>query len=352
LHSIRADREGEDQAISIETYAVTDVVSVAPDHTLAESIELMRSKKVGSVVVAREGRPVGMLTDRDAALAVHAQGLDPVRTRVEGVMHAPLITLERGSGLRPAIRSMAEHGVRRLPIVDADGKLAGIVAADDLLLVIARELFLLRSPLVAQRAKLQTAHAEPASRALHEHYRREVVSVAPEATPAEIARALQHEAVGAVIVADARRRPLGIITDRDLATRAPLSAGATSTARDLMSAPLALVEARADLEEVIHVMQQRSVRRLPVVEAGELVGIVTLDDLLVLLGRELADLGVAIRHSIERARRSERLQNLRARLHETIDWSLDRAEVLGEKAQERLSRDLQAIRDQLQRRLS
>ena len=119
-----------------------------------------------------------------------------------------------------------------------------------------------------------------------------------------------------------------------------------------MSTPLVVIEARASLEEVINLMQKHSIRRVPVVDAGELVGIVTLDDLLVLLGRELADLGVAIRHSIERSRRTERLQSLRARLHETVDWSLDRAATLGEKAQERLSRDLQSIRDELHKRLS
>jgi CBS domain-containing protein len=265
-------------------------------------------------------------------------------------MQAPAVTAGSDSGVREAIRTLAEHGLRRLPLVDDEGKLAGMLTADDLMLVLARELFLLRSPLVAQRALVQSRPELP-GRTLREHYRREVVTVVPEASAADVARAMDRECVGAVVVAGVDRRPLGVITDRDLLTRIPVGSP-LPVAQELMSAPAVVVEAGASLEELIGVMQKRSIRRVPVVEDGVLVGIVTLDDLLVLLGRELADLGVAIRHSIERSRREERLQALRAALHETIDWSLDRAASLGEKAQERLGRDLSAIREQLRKRLS
>jgi CBS domain-containing protein len=339
--------------MTIEVHAIRDVVSLTPDQTLSAAIDLMRSKKVGSVVVTQQNRPVGILTDRDAALAVHAHGRDPALTRIDAVMQAPVTTARSGTEVRAAIHALAQHGLRRLPIVDDSGALSGLLAVDDLVLVLARELFLLRSPLVAQRAKVEVRSAEPPLRGLAEHCRREVVSVAPEASAAEIARAMEREAVGAVIVSDAGRRPLGIITDRDLALRAAsLGPSQAATANTLMTSPLALVEASADLEAVLHLMQKHSIRRVPVVEGGQLVGIITLDDLLLLLGRELADLGVAIRHSIERSRRSERLQDLRARLHETIDWSLERAAALGEKAQEHLGRDLETIRDQLRKRLS
>jgi CBS domain-containing protein len=339
--------------MSVEAHAVKDVVSVAPDHTLAAAIDLMRSKKVGCLVVTQQSRPIGILTDRDAALAVHADGKDPAQTRIDAVMQAPVTTVPRGTEVRAAVRALAEHGLRRLPLVDEAGALSGLLAVDDLVLVLARELFLLRSPLVAQRAKVEVRSAEPPLRGLGEHCRREVVCVAPEASASEIARAMQREAVGAVVVSDAAGRPLGIITDRDLALRAAsLGPSQVATANALMTSPLALIELNADLEAVLHLMQKHSIRRVPVVDGGRLVGIVTLDDLLLLLGRELADLGAAIRHSIERSRPGTHRQDLRARLHETIDWSLDRAAALGEKAQQHLRRDLEAIRDQLRKRLS
>jgi len=339
--------------MSVGNYAVKDVASVTPDHTLAQAIETMRARKVGSVVVARDSRPVGILTDRDAALAVHARGVDPEKSRVETAMQAPVVTARSDSGLREAIRLLAEHGLRRLPVVDGQGQLAGLLAVDDLVLVLARELFLLRSPLVAQRAKVEVHASEPATRMLREYFQREVVTATPDATAAEIARLMEHHAVGAVVIVDADRRPLGIITDRDLLARAAsLSHSQAAVAQALMTSPIAAIEANADLEAVLHLMQKHSIRRVPVVEGGKLVGIVTLDDLLVLLGREIADLGTAIRHSIERSKRAERLADLRARLHETIDWSLERAAALGEKAQEHLSRDLEAIREQIRKRLS
>jgi Mg2+/Co2+ transporter CorB len=89
-----------------------------------------------------------------------------------------------------------------------------------------------------------------------------------------------------------------------------------------------------------------------VVEDGRVVGLVTLDDLLVTLGQELASVGAAIRHGVARSRRGSRLVRLRTELHRTLDWSLDRAEDLGERAQDALGKELESIRDQLKQRFS
>ena len=105
-------------------------VSAPAEATLREVAELMRDRNVGSVVILDHDRPAALITDRDLALAVGADGVD----REEAVgPHAtrPLVTGEAGMDLEEAAALMVQHRIRRLPIMDGDG-LAGIVTLDDL----------------------------------------------------------------------------------------------------------------------------------------------------------------------------------------------------------------------------
>jgi CBS domain-containing protein len=106
------------------------VVSADVGDTLRHVGGLMRERNVGSVVVCDHGRPVGVLTDRDLALAVLAEDADP-----EGAAgdHAsqPLISGKVEMELEQAADLMVQHHIRRLPLLDEDDHLAGIVTIDD-----------------------------------------------------------------------------------------------------------------------------------------------------------------------------------------------------------------------------
>jgi CBS domain-containing protein len=105
------------------------VVTAETTASLHEVAELMRDRNVGSVVICDDDRPVGVLTDRDVALAVVAdrirssEGVGPHATR-------PLVTGRVDMDLEEAAALMVEHRIRRLPIMDGD-ELAGIVTIDD-----------------------------------------------------------------------------------------------------------------------------------------------------------------------------------------------------------------------------
>jgi CBS domain-containing protein len=110
---------------------MTDTVVTAPRDASMQSVaELMRDREVGSVVIVDGERPCAMITDRDVAIAVGANG---VKSSDEVDSHAsrPLVCGEVQMNLEEAAALMVQHGVRRLPIVD-DGSLAGIVTLDDL----------------------------------------------------------------------------------------------------------------------------------------------------------------------------------------------------------------------------
>lgn len=103
----------------------------------------MRDYRVGCVVVTRDARPIGIVTDRDLALRVVAEGVDPNATPVSSVVTWDATTLPRSAGIDTAVRLMSERGVRRLPIVTDDGRITGIVTADDLIVLLTQELALL-----------------------------------------------------------------------------------------------------------------------------------------------------------------------------------------------------------------
>lgn len=119
--------------------------------------------------------------------------------------------------------------------------------------------------------------------------RQDVVTVTPGASAVEVGRTMVDENVGSVVVVE-NGEPAGIITDRDLAAKvvAEDADPAGHTAADLMVEDLFTVPETEGIYDVLDAMNDAGVRRVPLVDdAGAVVGIVTLDDFLVLLGSEL-----------------------------------------------------------------
>lgn len=113
-----------------------DVIQVAADTSLNEAAETMRKHHVGALVVTEQPNgeriPVGIITDRDIVLAVVAPGVPPETLTAGDVMSHPLVTCREDQELFDAIQTMRQRGVRRLPVLNARGGLAGMVAADDI----------------------------------------------------------------------------------------------------------------------------------------------------------------------------------------------------------------------------
>jgi CBS domain-containing protein len=124
----------------VSDVARRDVVTAHRDHSARELASLMREKNVGSVVVVNGDEPVGVVTDRDLALAVIDGGANPDTVTAVDVMSASPATVRASDGLFDAMETLRDHEVRRLPVVDEDGTLAGIVTLDDLVVLLAAEL--------------------------------------------------------------------------------------------------------------------------------------------------------------------------------------------------------------------
>jgi CBS domain-containing protein len=105
--------------------------TVTADSTVAEAARLMRDEDAGIVPITDGERLVGVVTDRDIAIKVAAEGKDAQSTKVSEIAARNVVTIDPQQDLDEALRLMAQHQVRRLPVVEEDGKLVGILAQAD-----------------------------------------------------------------------------------------------------------------------------------------------------------------------------------------------------------------------------
>jgi CBS domain-containing protein len=108
-----------------------DPKTIEPSTPVAEAAKLMRDQDVGPIPIVENGSLTGILTDRDIVLRVVAEGKDPSSTTAGEVASRDLVTIDPEQTMDEALRLMAQHQVRRLPVAEEDGRLVGIVAQAD-----------------------------------------------------------------------------------------------------------------------------------------------------------------------------------------------------------------------------
>ena len=118
---------------SVRDAMTADPRSIGASASVVEAARLMREDHIGSLPIVDDEQLVGMITDRDIATRVVAEGADPKTTPVADVYSRDLISVEPDKDLEDAIQLMARHQVRRLPVVE-NGVLVGIVAQADIAL--------------------------------------------------------------------------------------------------------------------------------------------------------------------------------------------------------------------------
>lgn len=111
------------------------VYTVAPDTPVLEVAQVMVARDVGAVLVVEDSRPVGIVTDRDIVVRVTAAGASAKAVPVRNIMSASPVVVRADEEVSAAIALMGRHGIRRLPIVDAEGRLVSILTLDDVLLL-------------------------------------------------------------------------------------------------------------------------------------------------------------------------------------------------------------------------
>jgi CBS domain-containing protein len=123
-------------------------VAVRPHDTLRKAAAIMDSAGVGALAVVEGDRLIGIATDRDLVRRGMAKGLD-ANARVDGVMTAPVVTIDADADLHDAFRLMSRRGIRRLAVT-RDDQFVGMITVDDLLIDLAEDLSSLSRPVVAE----------------------------------------------------------------------------------------------------------------------------------------------------------------------------------------------------------
>ncbi len=111
-----------------------DLIYASPQDTVSHVAQLMKREDIGPVLIVdneESKRLVGIVTDRDLALKVVAEGRDPQTTSVEEVMTRKLITCRPDDDVESAMKAMAQYQLRRIPVVEDDNRLVGIISQAD-----------------------------------------------------------------------------------------------------------------------------------------------------------------------------------------------------------------------------
>lgn len=306
-YSMGRSKDPLEQPVSYIMRDLDEVASVTTDASVAEVVGLLLERGVRSLpVVDAERRLVGIITDGDllqragltTRIALHKEMSDDQihallaalrRSPLTAgeIMTAPVISVRNDETVRTAVARMVKHNLKRLPVVNEEGRLMGMVSRIDVF----------RS--VQLHYDRQTAEVEEPKpgRSVTELMYTDAPTVGPNATLEEIVRALEASRRRRVIVVDDERRVLGIITDGDLLRRsqqrqhpgllerlrrlvvgepavAQVLPSADERAADLMSTPVITIHPDAPLSEALRLMTTHAVKRLPVVdEEGRLLGL-------------------------------------------------------------------------------
>ena len=241
----------------VEDIMSTDLVTIGPEASMAEAAKLMGAKHVGSVIVEAEGKPQGIITERDLLSKVLLKKMKAEKIKVKDLMSSPLITIEPTATIKEAAQRMiSQKG--RLAVFGA-GKLVGMVTAADLIKSLPE------SPETSLKVdSMMTAG---------------VVMVPGNTTVEGVTEIMGKERIGSVIVTR-RGKPFGIFTERDLLTTF-LTRGKSLKTRVgvTASSPLITIPLGTSVNQAALTMALKHIRRLPVLKDDKIVGIVTARDL-------------------------------------------------------------------------
>jgi len=115
---------------------VKNVVTASPEETLESVVKKLYSRNVGCIIIVEDGKPIGIVTDRDIAIRGFGK---PPETPIKEIMTPKVITIFEDDGIFELTKKFRNHGVRRIPVIDKNGKLQGIISVDDIFELLVTE---------------------------------------------------------------------------------------------------------------------------------------------------------------------------------------------------------------------
>ena len=127
--------EGFDEPtiLSVRDAMTAQLITATPETNLMEAVIVMNNHRIGSLVVIRAGKPVGIVTERDIMTKVVGRAVSALDLRVADVMSTQVTSIIEDGTLKDAARLMTRYGIRRLPVVNKQGDLVGIISSMDII---------------------------------------------------------------------------------------------------------------------------------------------------------------------------------------------------------------------------
>jgi CBS domain-containing protein len=126
--------------MSVIDIARTNVVTESPDASVANVVRKIHDEEVAGLVIVDDGRPFDLVTARDLLPAVLDDEFDAENTPVREFIDGDIATVDADEGLYDVVEIMSEQGERRLPVVNEDGTLAGLISVSDVVVLLGMEL--------------------------------------------------------------------------------------------------------------------------------------------------------------------------------------------------------------------
>lgn len=243
---------------------------VPQDTTAAATAERMGVRRIGCLLVESDDPkrgPCGILTETDLVRKVLAQGLDPTVTTVDRVMVTPILTIAADRSMLDASQLMESNHVRHLCVVEA-GEIVGIMSVRDLV----------RSFVDAESGPI--CELDKVYRPLSVLMATTLATIHSEASLLAAAQLMREKRIGSLLTIEASEI-VGIVTERDLVRKGLASnrdAGSTHVSA-VMSSPLLSIDVNRTIRDASKVMAEQGVRHLTVTENGEIVGVLSVRDL-------------------------------------------------------------------------
>jgi len=244
----------------IKDIETRDVISLSPEVTLAEALTVMDERKISFLVLVKDDKPVGVLTERDVVrLAARHEAADQILLRT--VMASPVHTVHENADIFEAYDLLTARKIRHLVVTDAAGDVTGLLTQSDLLGNLGIEYFidLKHVSSIMTRALFTLTGNDPVQKALE---------------------MMERERISCVIVVE-DGRPAGIWTERDVTHLCHEHMDAqTLTMREVMTSPIKTLPKTAYVPEVNDLMRENRLRHVVIVDQeGRLAGLISQSNL-------------------------------------------------------------------------
>jgi len=236
-----------------------DVITLGPDESLKSAVKKMNSHNVSCIVIVKDGKPIGILTERDI-IFMKGNNVEFDTVLLQSVMRSPVIAISEETEVPEAANLMVINSLRRLVVVDDEHKVIGIVTQTDILKNLSIDSF------VSFKKAEQIMN-------------RKIFAVGENDTLAKAISLMSDNRISCVLVLKGNK-PAGIIAERDI-TRAIAEDAILNNIENIMGSPVVTANKDINLYEAVKLMDEKSARSLTIVDYnGDAIGIITKSDII------------------------------------------------------------------------